>query len=135
MSHLVQRSLAYHQAGAATAVPAAYAATNTVQPARPANTARFSCTLAWTVIPTSITIILAWSADGGATWTPCSVVNSVVAGVVDLGDGVFDMVLTEATHEICVGVPTGADLRLQAQMVDPGGADPIMIAWVVLTDE
>lgn len=135
MSHLVQRSLAFHQAGAATALAAAYAATNTIQQARPANTMRLRATLAWTVPPTSVQIVADWSTNG-TDWTRCSVVNSVVAGTVDIDDGVWEpSVAAAGIHEVLIGIPPGADLQVSAKMVDPGGADPTLLAWATLTDE
>ena len=138
MSHRVQTTKAFHTAGAAKALTGSYVAGDTVQPFRPANTARFRCTLAWTVVPTNVRVKLRWSDNGGTTWVPCSAVNSVTSNVVDLGAGEFDLdlgALTASTHEIVVSVPPGADLSMQAKMTDAGGSDPTMLAYVDLTDE
>lgn len=135
MSHLVQRSIAFHQASAATALAAAYAATNTIQQARPANTMRLRVTLAWAVAPTSVQIVVDWSTNS-TDWTRCSAVNSVVAGTVDIDDGVWEpSVAAPGTHEVFVSIPPGADLRVSAKMVDAGASDPTMLAWATLTDE
>jgi hypothetical protein len=81
------------------------------------------------------TVRLSWSTDG-ATWVPVSVVNSVTAGTVALADGIFSVpVAAVGTHEICVGVPPGADIRCTAKMVDAGASDPTLLAVAVLTDE
>lgn len=136
MSHLVQTADAFGTAAVPVALAAAYANGSTIQPWRPANTLRLSCTLAWVVAPTNARVRIAWSVDGGTTWVPVSVVNSVAAGVVSLADGTFDLPLgTAGTHEVVVGIPAGADLRVSAAMVDAGGSNPTLYARAVLTDE
>jgi hypothetical protein len=136
MSHLVQQTNAFHTAGAGKALTAAYVAGDTIQPWGPANTLRLRCTLAWAAAPTSVQVMIDWSTNGGTTWVPVSVVNSVTAGTVALADGIFSVpVAAVGTHEICVGVPPGADLRCRAKMVDAGASDPTLLAVAVLTDE
>jgi hypothetical protein len=126
---------AFHTAGAAKALTASYVNGDTVQPARPCNTARLLCTLAWGTAPTNARVKIFWTPDG-TTWVPVSVVNSISAGVVSLGDGIFDLPVAAAgTHEILANVPPGADLKCQAAMVDAGGSDPTLLAKFVLTDE
>lgn len=137
MSHLVGVYNAFHTAAAAKALTGSYVAGTTIQQPRPANTLRLSCTLAWTVIPTNVRVVIRWTRDG-TNWTPVGVVNSVTANVVDLGKGEFDLDLgagTASTHEIVVGIPPGCDISVQAKMTDPGGADPTLLAVATLTDE
>lgn len=137
MSHLVQISNAFHTAGAAKALTAAYVAGTTIQPWGPANTLRLSCTLAWTAAPTNVRVKIRWTRNG-TEWTPVGAVNTVSANVVDLGAGEFDLdlgALTASVHEIVVGIPAGCDISVMAKMTDPGAADPTLLAVATLTDE
>lgn len=135
MSQLVQISNAFHTAGAGKALTAAYVNGDTIQPLRPASYMRVIATLAWGVAPTAAYLRALWTVDGGTTWVPVSTVNAVSLGVVSMDDGEFSLpVDAVGTHEVCVSVPPGADLMVQAKMTNAGASDPTLLATAVLED-
>lgn len=123
---------AFHTAGAAKALTTSYVAGDVLGP-HPANVMALNVTLAATVDPASVEVMVERSPDG-TNYFPEEAVNSVASGVVDLDDGVWSPDPTAGNKSINVAVRPGMFYRLKAKYT-AAGTDPTALITATFTRE